>query len=85
MLSSLNKKVEEGNKFTSAIVKTPNIGAGEVFLEIALLFRAYRMRVIHIYLQLTIHCFKAQSCYSSHEFINQSLGCLILINCKILL
>ena len=40
MLSSLNKKVEEGNKFTSAIVKTPNIGAGEVFLEIALLFKS---------------------------------------------
>lgn len=40
MLLSLNKKIEEDNEHIPAIVKTPAIGAGEVFLEIALLFKS---------------------------------------------
>lgn len=40
MLSSLNKKIEDDNEKTSPIVQTPTIGASEVFLEIALLFKS---------------------------------------------
>lgn len=40
MLTGLSDKVKEGNTKTEAIVKTPEIGASEVFLEIALLFKA---------------------------------------------
>ena len=39
MLLSLSKKIENSNKAISPIVRTPNIGAGEIFLEIALLFK----------------------------------------------
>ena len=40
MLVSLNKKIESDSENISAIVKTPVIGASEVFLEIALLFKS---------------------------------------------
>ncbi len=40
MLSSLSNKIKESRKTASPIVKTPDIGAGEVFLEVALLFKS---------------------------------------------
>ncbi len=40
MLSSLNDKIKNGDEKTPAIVKSPDIGVGEVFLEVALLFKA---------------------------------------------
>ncbi len=40
MLTSLNKKVKQSRISTSKLVKTPEMGAGEVFLEIALLFKS---------------------------------------------
>ena len=40
MLSSLNDKIKSGDERTSAIVKTADIGVSEVFLEVALLFKA---------------------------------------------
>lgn len=40
MLSSLSDKIKSGDERTSAIVKTADIGVSEVFLEVALLFKA---------------------------------------------
>ncbi len=40
MLSSLNKKIKESSANISPIVNSANIGASEVFLEIALLFKS---------------------------------------------
>ncbi|MBR5154763.1 MAG: tetratricopeptide repeat protein [Alphaproteobacteria bacterium] len=40
MLASLSEKIKESDSTTQLIVNTPNIGAGEVFLEIALLFKS---------------------------------------------
>lgn len=40
MLSSLNAKVKESSSSVPPLVNTPNMGAGEVFLEIALLFKS---------------------------------------------
>ena len=40
MLSSLSDKIKSGDEKTPAIVSTPNIGVSEVFLEVALLFKA---------------------------------------------
>ena len=40
MLASLNQKVKESNSSTDRLIKNPNIGVGEVFLEIALLFKS---------------------------------------------
>lgn len=40
MLASLNKKIKESDSNAELIIKNANIGAGEVFLEIALLFKA---------------------------------------------
>ncbi len=40
MLSSLSSKVKQSKASTPKLVKTPEMGAGEVFLEIALLFKS---------------------------------------------
>lgn len=40
MLSNLNEKIKSSDEKMPAIVNTPNIGASEVFLEVALLFKA---------------------------------------------
>ena len=40
MLTSLSNKVKQSNITTPKLVKTPEMGAGEVFLEIALLFKS---------------------------------------------
>lgn len=40
MLSSLLEKVKEGDERVSSIVSSPDIGISEVFLEVALLFKA---------------------------------------------
>ncbi len=40
MLSALSSKIKQSNSRTQPLVNTPNIGAGEVFLEVALLFKS---------------------------------------------
>lgn len=40
MLASLNQKVKESNSSTDKLIENPNIGVGEVFLEVALLFKS---------------------------------------------
>ena len=40
MLSSLNKKIKQSDSSIKPIVKTAELGVGEVFLEIALLFKS---------------------------------------------
>ena len=50
MLASLREKINQGSAASSRLVKTPDEGAGEVFLEIALLFKS--VPVGHDYAQI---------------------------------
>lgn len=50
MLASLREKINQGSAASSRLVNTPDEGAGEVFLEIALLFKS--VPVGHDYAQI---------------------------------
>ncbi len=54
MLTSLSKKVKQSKSSVAKIVKTPEMGAGEVFLEIALLFKAIPSGVEYAQIYMSI-------------------------------